>query len=111
MKRRVFHKTAPFHVKKKMQNSVVLNDTVPFSPSPGGAAGEDNFSSFLIEPDTPHACQSRPPYALMMKPRKPRPVSPTHWLANPVLWQGSKALLPGRCYKVAIGTPPLPFTL
>jgi len=94
-----------------MQNSVVLNDTVPLSPSPACAAGEGNFSSFLIEPDTQHACQSRPPYALMMKPRKPHPASPTPWPANPVLWQGSKALLPRRCYRVAIGTPPLPFAL
>jgi hypothetical protein len=51
MKRRVLSKTTPFHVKKKKegQNSVVLNDTVLLSPSPGRAAGEGSviFLFFL----------------------------------------------------------------
>jgi hypothetical protein len=51
MKRHVLYKTAPFHVKKKekkkRQNSVVLNDIVPLSPSPGRAAGEGSFFFFL----------------------------------------------------------------
>jgi hypothetical protein len=47
MKRHVLYKTTPFHVKKKGQNNVVLNDTVPLSPSPGRAAGEGSFFFFL----------------------------------------------------------------
>jgi hypothetical protein len=47
MKRRVLYKTASFHVKKKGQNSVVLNDAIPLSPSPGRAAGEGSFFFFL----------------------------------------------------------------
>jgi hypothetical protein len=48
MKRHVLYKTAPFHViKKKGQNSVVLNNIVPLSPSPGRAAGEGGFFFFL----------------------------------------------------------------
>jgi hypothetical protein len=56
MKRRVLSKTTPFHVffkkkeKKKDQNGVVLNDTVPLSSSPGRAAGEERkgFVFFLL---------------------------------------------------------------
>jgi hypothetical protein len=59
MKRRVFPKTTPFHVKKKEKkredrNGVVLNDTVPLSSSPGRAAGEERkmvgFSSSSVLP-------------------------------------------------------------
>jgi hypothetical protein len=55
MKRRVFPKTTPFHVKKREdRNGVVLNDTVPLSSSPGRAAGEERkmvgFSSSSVLP-------------------------------------------------------------
>jgi hypothetical protein len=36
-----------FMLKKKKQNSVVLNNIVPLSPSPGRAAGEGSFFFFL----------------------------------------------------------------
>jgi hypothetical protein len=41
MKQCVLSKTKPFHIKKKDQNGVVLNDTIPLSSSPGRAAGEE----------------------------------------------------------------------
>jgi hypothetical protein len=65
MKRRVWYKTTPFHEKKK-QNSVVLNDTVLLSPSPGRAAGEGRqfSSSFFINSCEPRALQ---------KSRNPKP--------------------------------------
>jgi hypothetical protein len=66
MKRRVFSKTTPFHVKKKTknQNGIVLNDTVPLSSSPERAAGEERKVLFFCLSLTPHACQNRPPHAL-----------------------------------------------
>jgi hypothetical protein len=48
MKRRILYKTASFHVFFLKQNSVVLNDIVPLSPSPGRAAGEGSFF-FLLQ--------------------------------------------------------------
>jgi hypothetical protein len=37
-----------FLFKKKVQNSVVLNDIIPLSPSPGRAAGEEKPFFFLL---------------------------------------------------------------
>jgi hypothetical protein len=115
MKRRVLYKTMSFHVKKKKQNGVVLSDTVLLSPSPGHAAGEGGLfsSSFFINSCEPRALQKtrNPKHLDGEKSGAPRLASHAHWPANPVLWQGSKALLPMRCYRVAIGMPPLPFAL
>jgi hypothetical protein len=59
------NKTAPFHVKKKkVQNSVVLNDTVPLSPSPGRAAGEGNFFLLSSLNPTRHLPAKAAPHAL-----------------------------------------------
>jgi len=95
---------------KKEQNSVVLSDTVPPSSSPGHAAGEDIsfFSSSLL---LPAACPAKtrsptPPHD--EKLGESRPASHAHWPTNPAPWQASKALLPMRSNRAAIGTPPLP---
>jgi hypothetical protein len=51
MKRRVFSKTTPFHTfyqkKKREQNGVVFNDTVPLSSSPEHAAGKKEKRAFV----------------------------------------------------------------
>jgi hypothetical protein len=78
MKRRVFPKTTPFHVKKREdRNGVVLNDTVPLSSSPGRAAGEERkmvgFSSSSVLPLSLDRmpCQKTEGAA----PRQPRPLA------------------------------------
>jgi len=102
-----------FMLKKKKTRTVSFWTTLfLFLLPPERAAGEERKVLFFFGLSlTPHACQNWPPMHPHdgKKPREPRPASPTHWPANPVPWQGSKALLPRRCYRAAIGTPPLPF--
>jgi hypothetical protein len=97
MKRRVFSKTTPFHAfyqKKKEQNNVVLNDTVPLSSSPPNiAAGKKEKRGFCLNffgpslawsPPTKHT--GRPPAAHLPENRgEPNLGSRAQWPTSRLL--------------------------
>ena len=106
------NETASFHVffiKKTVSFKTTL---FPFLFPLDVQQGKAVFSSFFNEPYMPHACHFPKPHTLSwwytkgVAPCQPRP-QPN----QPGAVAGQPALLPMRCHRVAIGTPPFPFAL